>query len=179
VESPKLRIGQLAARVGVATSALRYYEDAGLLGPGERTDSGYRLYGIEALGRLEFIRRAKALGLRLDEIRRLVDGPHADSDAERQALRHLVAHKIAETRSRTEELQRLDSELRELYTRLLRTPGPECGHVGDCACWLPTKEEVIRMTQEVACCQQACCPDCSCTKGEPCDCSGCACSTLN
>ena len=176
VGTTKLRIGQLADRVGMATSALRYYEEAGLLGPGERTESGYRLYGPEALGRVEFIQRAKALGLRLEEIRRLVDGPHADSQAERHALRHLVAHKIAETGSRMEELRRLESELRGLYTRLVRDPGPDCGHVGDCACWLPTTEEVKRMTQEIACCEQACCPECSCTQGEACDCKDCACS---
>jgi hypothetical protein len=67
--------------------------------------------------------------------------------------------------------------LERLYIRLLRTPGPDCGHLGDCTCWLPTAEEVKSMTQEVVCCGELCCPDCSCTKGGPCDCPDCPCNT--
>jgi len=171
----KLRIGQLAGQVEMAASALRYYEAEGLL-TGERTESGYRLYGPESVGRVQFIQRAKALGLSLDEIKRLVRGPHADSQSERDALRHVVAHKIAETRARIDDLQRLDDELQGLYTRLIRGPGPECGHLGDCACWLPTEEEVRVMAEEVACCGQLCCPDCACATGKPCDCADCRCS---
>jgi MerR family transcriptional regulator, copper efflux regulator len=176
VATHKFKIGQLASQAGIASSALRYYETAGLLGPGERTEAGYRLYEPEALGRLQFIQRAKALGLSLGEIRRLVDGPHSDSESERQALRHVVAHKIAETRSRIGELQFLDTELQELYTRMIRQPGPTCGHLGDCACWLPTQEEVSLMTQEIACCEEPCCAECACEDGKPCDCTDCACS---
>ena len=174
----KLRIGQLASLLGIATSALRYYEEAGLLGPGERSESGYRLFGPEAFGRVQFIQRAKALGLSLEEIRRLVDGPHADSEGERDALRHVVAHKIAETRSRIQELETLDSELQALYTRLIRQPGPDCGHLGDCACWLPNKEEVIVMTEEVSGCAGCAC-DCVCAEGEPCDCTDCSCAKVS
>ena len=174
----KLRIGQLASLLGIATSALRYYEEAGLLGPGERSESGYRLFGPEAFGRVQFIQRAKALGLSLEEIRRLVDRPHADSAGERDALRHVVAHKIAETRSRIQELETLDSELQALYTRLIRQPGPDCGHLGDCACWLPNKEEVIVMTEEVSGCAGCAC-DCVCAEGEPCDCTDCSCAKVS
>jgi DNA-binding transcriptional MerR regulator len=38
-----MRIGELAKNTGVATSALRYYEEAGLLSPAVRTEAGYRL----------------------------------------------------------------------------------------------------------------------------------------
>ena len=52
-------------------STLRFYEQAGLL-PAERTGSGYRVYGEEAVARLEFIASAKHLGLPLEEIRELL-----------------------------------------------------------------------------------------------------------
>jgi len=176
VIAARYRIGQLAAIADVAASALRYYDEAGLLQPEERTEAGYRLYGPGAVGRLQFIRRAQGLGLSLREIHQLVASPEADAAAERDRLRHVVAHKLAETTVRLNELEILQSELKGLYVRLHRAPGPECGHLGDCACWLPTEKEVKSMTEEIACCDQLCCPECACTQGAPCDCSDCSCS---
>jgi MerR family redox-sensitive transcriptional activator SoxR len=64
-----LNIGQIAARAGVATSTLRYYEDEGLVLPALRTDGNRRLYHREALRRIAFIRSAQRVGLGLAEIR--------------------------------------------------------------------------------------------------------------
>jgi MerR family copper efflux transcriptional regulator len=164
MSTSKLKIGELSGRVGVAKSALRFYESAGLLGPSERTPAGYRIYGPEALGRVQFIQRAKALGLSLDEIRRLVDRQHDDSDAERQALRHVVAHKIAKTRSRIDELKTLELELQSLYTRLHRNA--TCGHLGDCWCWLPTEEEAKLMADDVVSRGPTPCPECDPTSSD-------------
>jgi DNA-binding transcriptional MerR regulator len=171
-----MRIGELAKLAGISTSALRYYEEAGLLGPARRTEAGYRIYGSESVGRLRFLQRAKALGLSLQEVRQLLASPLADVGTERDRLRHLVAHKLAETRARVAELQALDQELERLYVRLVRAPGPECGHLGDCGCWLPTDEEVKTMATEVACCGQLCCPSCACSQGQSCDCADCPCN---
>jgi MerR family transcriptional regulator, copper efflux regulator len=68
-----LTIGQLAKRVGVRTSTLRYYEGEGLLQPNGRSDSGYRLYAETAVQRLHLIQRAQRLGFSLAEIRALLD----------------------------------------------------------------------------------------------------------
>ena len=57
----------MAARTGFSPSALRYYEDLGLLRPG-RNRSGYRVYDDPSVERLRFVGRAKQLGLNLDEI---------------------------------------------------------------------------------------------------------------
>lgn len=62
-------IGTLAKRARVAPSVLRYYEKEGLLVPGRRTASGYRVYGPEAEKTLLFINRAKRLGFSLEDIR--------------------------------------------------------------------------------------------------------------
>lgn len=64
-----LTIGQLAARAGVATSALRYYEAEGLIGPAQRNSGGHRRYTRDTLRRVAFIRSAQRVGLTLDEIR--------------------------------------------------------------------------------------------------------------
>lgn len=65
---PMLTIGQLAGRSGVATSALRYYETAGLL-EAERTAGNQRRYPRAELRRVAFIRAAQQVGLSLEEIR--------------------------------------------------------------------------------------------------------------
>ena len=64
-----MRIGELAARFGLNPKTIRYYEEIGLLKRADRTESGYRLYTRQDVERLGFIRRAKMLGLSLDEIR--------------------------------------------------------------------------------------------------------------
>ena len=66
-------IGEAARRSGFSASALRFYEDIGLVDPPGRTPSGYRLYDDAALARLAFIARAKQLGCSLEEITDLAD----------------------------------------------------------------------------------------------------------
>lgn len=66
-DSP-IAIAELARRSGVAASALRYYEQQGLL-PAGRAASGRRVYARSELRRVAFIRAAQAVGLTLDEIR--------------------------------------------------------------------------------------------------------------
>jgi MerR family transcriptional regulator, redox-sensitive transcriptional activator SoxR len=67
VEVKRLSVGELAARSGVATSALRFYEANGLI-RSERNSSGHRRYRSDALRRVAFIRVAQRIGLSLGEI---------------------------------------------------------------------------------------------------------------
>jgi MerR family redox-sensitive transcriptional activator SoxR len=61
-------IGEIARRAGVATSALRFYEDEGLI-HSERTAAGHRRYRADVLRRVSFIRTAQLVGLSLGDIR--------------------------------------------------------------------------------------------------------------
>ncbi|HTE45532.1 MAG TPA: MerR family DNA-binding transcriptional regulator [Gemmatimonadaceae bacterium] len=63
-----MTVGELAARTGVATSALRFYEERGLIAA-LRTDSGHRRYPRVMARRVAFILFAQRVGLSLDEIR--------------------------------------------------------------------------------------------------------------
>lgn len=63
-----MKIGQLARQTGLTTKTIRYYEQRGLLPPPERSATGYRLYSKRDVERLEFIRKAKRLGLSLDDV---------------------------------------------------------------------------------------------------------------
>jgi DNA-binding transcriptional MerR regulator len=66
-------VAELAAAVGVPPDTVRYYERAGLLKPPRRTTAGYRSYDDDAVDRLRFIRGAQRLGLRLADIRTLLE----------------------------------------------------------------------------------------------------------
>jgi MerR family redox-sensitive transcriptional activator SoxR len=63
----RITIGELSTRSGVATSALRFYEDRGLIAA-ERTPGNQRLFARPTLRRVAFIRAAQEVGLTLDEI---------------------------------------------------------------------------------------------------------------
>lgn len=67
-----LTIGQVAARSGVAQSALRYYEQQGLI-DASRSPGGARRYPRTVLRRLAFIRAAQNVGLSLEEARAALD----------------------------------------------------------------------------------------------------------
>ena len=82
-----LRIGQIAERSGVSAKALRPYEQRGLLKPCAHSESGYRLYGPDALRRLMQIMVLKRSGFSLAEIGRLLA---RDSTA----AAHLLATRI-------------------------------------------------------------------------------------
>ena len=71
-ERDELTIGEAAARIGVSTSALRFYENAGLI-TAARTDGGQRRYARDVLRRVAFIRGAQAVGMKLTEIKDGID----------------------------------------------------------------------------------------------------------
>lgn len=120
----------------MAPSALRFYEEIGLLAAEGRSESGYRVYGRGAAHRLRFIRDAKELGLKLSEIRTLIDSRRGPREEERTFFGGFLQGKIEETNARIAELQNVARKLRALESSLDSLPPPECGHLGDCACWL-------------------------------------------
>ena len=104
-------IGELARLTGTKVPTIRHYETVGVLAPPERSVGGQRRYDAAALDRLRFIRRGRALGLGLSDIRRLLDiteqphGPCAEADA--IARRHLeqVEAQIAQLETLRGQLQ--------------------------------------------------------------------------
>ena len=70
---PLLTISEVARRVGLRPSAIRYYEQIGVLPPAHRV-SGQRRYEEAALYRLAALQRARQIGFTLDEIRQLFFG---------------------------------------------------------------------------------------------------------
>ncbi|MFE0171121.1 MerR family transcriptional regulator [Streptomyces sp. NPDC059002] len=66
-------IGDLARRTGLTVKTVRFYSDAGIVPPTDRSPAGYRLYGTAAVARLDLVRTLRELGLDLPTIRRVVD----------------------------------------------------------------------------------------------------------
>ena len=125
-----LRICQLAERSGVPATTLRFYETAGLM-PAERTASGYRLYGEEAVERLACISSAKLLGLALEEIRDLLEVRTEGVCASvRARMLPLVAGRIAELSAFSARLAGVQADL--------SGPAPAGGCGPDCGCTTAT-----------------------------------------
>lgn len=68
-----MTIGQLAKATGSAVETVRYYERIGLLPKVARTAGNYRSYGNGEVAKLSFIRRARALGFGLEQVRALIE----------------------------------------------------------------------------------------------------------
>ena len=90
VKRKTFTVGEVAARAGVATSALRFYEANGLIA-GERTDAGHRRYHADVLRRVGFIKVAQRVGLTLDEIRTALDSLPAGRTPNRKDWARLAA----------------------------------------------------------------------------------------
>jgi DNA-binding transcriptional MerR regulator len=84
-----MTVKQVAESVGLPSRTIRYYDRIGLVAAEDRTAAGYRLYSSEDEGKLRFIRKAKALGFSLEDIRGLMEAAERGCDkiAELSAFR--------------------------------------------------------------------------------------------
>jgi DNA-binding transcriptional MerR regulator len=116
--TPLLSIGELARRVGVRPSLLRYYETQGLLLPATRTESGYRRYHPDAEHTLRLVQRAQRLGFTLADIRVLLDGWRSGNLADTTLLKTTEARALELERQLTQLLvqqHELNHFLQTLY----------------------------------------------------------------
>ena len=107
---PSLSIGEVAARAGLRTSAIRYYEAAGLLPAADRV-SGRRRYDADVVELLSLIRFCQRVGFSLDEVRALLASPHGRAAKER--WRQLVDGKLAEVQALIEQAEAVRALLEE------------------------------------------------------------------
>ncbi len=107
-----LTIGELSARSGVAASALRYYEERGLIAP-ERTGASHRRYARPVLRRVAFIVFAQRVGLSLEEVGQELARLPADRVPRRRDWAKLSSKWSARIDDRIAELERLKAGLTE------------------------------------------------------------------
>src|SRR5881397_3199551 len=107
-----LTIGEVAKRSGVAASALRFYEDRGLIAS-ERAGSGHRRYPRAVLRRIAFIVFAQRVGLTLEEIRAELAKLPPDRAPTRKDWSRLSSGWTRRIDDRIAELERLKAGLTE------------------------------------------------------------------
>jgi DNA-binding transcriptional MerR regulator len=128
-----LRVGEVAKRSGVGIETLRFYERSGLLDRPARTESGYRLYGEEVLERLDFIKRAQALGFTLDEIKRVIAEKRAGQTPCAE-VREIVRRRLQELDERMVQMRRYRREVAAAlaeWDKIGESEGHICGLIED------------------------------------------------
>lgn len=135
---------------GVPSKTLRYYEELGLISPAARTPAGYRLYGWRELEQIEFVRRAKLMGLSLKEIRSLVEtAEDGIPNGVFQHLDELLSRSLEETERKIEELRAFRESLlryRERAAEAEAVGACRCGERGEsefCGCVTAATEGVV------------------------------------
>jgi MerR family transcriptional regulator, copper efflux regulator len=111
--------GQLAQRAGVNLETVRFYEKEGLLAPASRTASGYRQFAEATVERLEFVKRAKALGFSLGDIRELLVLQAKNNHCCAEVKQRLQS-KLAIVLEKRAELEKLEEDLRSALRKCNR-----------------------------------------------------------
>ncbi len=106
-------IGQLANRAEISVETVRYYERCGLINRPAKPTRGYRKYGNDILQRLLFIRKAKSLGFKLDEIRNLL----VLNEGHCKDVQLIAQNKLEQVRKKLGDLQRLEGALDKLIRK--------------------------------------------------------------
>lgn len=129
-----ITVKQVAERVGMPSRTIRYYDRIGLVRADERSAAGYRLYSTEEEGRLLFIRRAKRLGLSLDEIRGLLAAAEGGCEATVPELERLLEQKIEEIDEKIADLTAFRARLVEYRAEKQPAARGCCSHGSFCGC---------------------------------------------
>jgi MerR family copper efflux transcriptional regulator len=128
-----LTIGRVARTTGVPAKTIRYYESLGVLPRPARTAAGYRHYTEQAVQRLAFVRRARALGLPPASLKALVATLDGDQRAlVRPRLTALVREQLSAVQRQITDLRHLRAELRRVLQRVLTAPRED--HAHGCRC---------------------------------------------
>jgi DNA-binding transcriptional MerR regulator len=132
-----VRISELADRIGVPASTVRYYERVGLIASPARTSAGYRDYDDDAAARLLFVTRARRMGLTCEQIAEVLpiwDG--ANCAPAHEEVTRLVETKRAEIAERIRELERFAEQLDDVHAALVQSPPPDACRT-DLSCCVP------------------------------------------
>lgn len=127
----RLKISEAARRAELSAKAIRFYEGAGVLPPPARGANGYRLYSVDAVEMLRFVKQAQGLGLTLAEIKEIV----AIRQGGRPPCRHvyrLLQEKAAELDRKLRDLVRLRRRIRQSLAAWGRRPVKKaavCPHI--------------------------------------------------
>ena len=120
-----LPIGALSKQTGCNIETIRYYEKAGLLSVPARTPAGYRRYGSTHLRRLTFVRRARALGFSIEDVRKLLK---LADERKRPCgeVRVVAGTHLKDVQAKIADLRAMERVLRETVAKCASGRSPDC-----------------------------------------------------
>jgi DNA-binding transcriptional MerR regulator len=122
----RFSIGELSKATGVEVVTIRYYEHVKLMPAPPRTEGNYRIYRLEHLRRLQFVRRCGDLGFTLDQLRDLLL-LSVQSRKRCSGIDRITENHLKEIEAKIADLQRLASQLRRI-----KNGCPGKGRIADC-----------------------------------------------
>lgn len=120
-----LSIGDLSRKTGVKVPTIRYYEQMGLISAPERSAGNQRRYSSVERDRLAFIKHGRDLGLKIDDIRELLNLSTIPDQTCAEANR-IAADHLYNIRDKITKLQKLEAELTRIAT------GCKGSTIGEC-----------------------------------------------
>jgi DNA-binding transcriptional MerR regulator len=144
-----MRIGELAAAVGVSPATIRFYERSGVLAAPARTEGGYRDYSDRAVDELRFVRAGQAIGLTLLELSEIA----AFRDRGEEPCTELVAlmeRRLGEVDERIRELSQLRTQLAQLVAAARMLDLADCPPATMYELLRPGAQPQVGTVQEIA-----------------------------
>jgi MerR family copper efflux transcriptional regulator len=125
-----MNIGQAAAASGVSAKMIRHYEEIGLVRPSKRTLSNYRTYSGSEVHVLRFVRRARALGFSMADIKELV-GLWQNKGRSSASVKKIAGTHIDDLKRKIAELDSMVQALEHLTRHCHGDQRPECPILDD------------------------------------------------
>ena len=118
-------IGSVSKQTGCKIETIRYYESTGLLEDPGRTGGGHRVYNVQHIQRLKFIRRSRELGFSLHEIGELLDLA-INSEKTCSQVRDVTLAHLADVRGKICDLLQMESVLEDMVSECDTNTSPCC-----------------------------------------------------
>lgn len=123
-----LKIGELSNQTDVSVKAIRYYESLELLQSNGRTDGQFRLFHPNTVARILFIKRLKAFGFSLDQIKACLS-VYDQGDLPCDEIQQQLIQQVSDIENKIKELTALHSELNGILQRWRSDPMQETGTI--------------------------------------------------
>lgn len=132
IHNRPMNIGEAAKESGVNAKLIRHYESIGIIPKAARSEAGYRKYSEADVHILKFVKRSRALGFSMKEIKKLVglwrNKSRASLEVKNLALKH-----VEEMENKIQELQDMVRTLRHLAKNCHGDSRPDCPILEDLA----------------------------------------------
>jgi MerR family copper efflux transcriptional regulator len=132
LERGMMDIGRASKASGVSVKMIRHYEAIGLLAKAARTSANYRVYGPNDVHVLRFIRRSRALGFSMEEIKELL-GLWQNRSRSSAAVKKIAGKHVDELKGKIAELQAMVDTLEQLAKHCHGDHRPDCPILEDLA----------------------------------------------